>query len=69
MAYTKVTKKNLRSLYDNEKGNLYFRRVGKKSYEVVEDWLYEDLYDGLCYEQIELIYIEGPSLGTDVEVD
>ena len=69
MAYTKVTKKNLRSFYDNEKGNLYFRRVGTKSYEVVEDWLYEDLYDGLCYGQIELIYIEGPSLGINVEVD
>ena len=67
--HIKVTTKNLRFLYSSESGNLYFRQYGKnKPYEVVDDWTFEDLYDGICYEQIELIWIEGPSLGTNVEV-
>ena len=67
--YVKVNVHNLRKLYDCHWGNLYFRSIGKKHYDVVDDWEFEDLYDALCYEQIEMIWIDGPSLGTEVEVE
>ena len=67
--YVKVNTRNLRLFYDRIDGNLYFRTLGAVAYEVVDDWTFEDLYDGLCYEQIEMVWIEGPCLGTNVEVE
>ena len=69
MTHIKVNTKNLRTLFNRTDGNLYLRTLGAEMYEVVDDWAFEDLYDGLCYEQIELIFIEGASLGTNVEVE
>ena len=70
ITYTKATKKNLRFLYNSERGNLYFRRPGKKKvYEVCEGFSYDELYQAMCAGECELIWIEGPSLGTNVEVD
>ena len=70
--YTKVNKKNLNFLYNSERGNLYFRRRkygDKGTYEVVDCFSCEDLAAALTARTIELIFIEGPSLGTNVEVD
>ena len=68
--YTKVTIANLKELYYNPKGNLYFRipLLNKEKYEVCEGFDFSDLYKSLIYDECELIYIEGPSLGTNVEV-
>ena len=64
MSYTKVNKKNLKYLYNSERGNLYFRSAGKKRpYEVLDGFSYEETYEAFCAGQIELIWIEGPSLG------
>ena len=70
--YTKVTKKNLSFLYNSERGNLYFRRRkygDKGTYEVVDSFSEEDLTQALSARTIDLIFVEGPSLGTNVEVD
>jgi hypothetical protein len=65
----KVTINNLHKLYARPDGNIYFRRVGEERYEVNDGWEFEDLFDAMCYGQVELIWIAGPSLGTEVEVE
>lgn len=72
MTYTKVTKKNLNFLYNSERGNLYFRRRkygDKGTFEVADCFSEEDLNRALTARTIDLIFIPGPSLGTNVEVD
>jgi hypothetical protein len=69
-SYTKVNTKNVTRLYNKTNGNLYFRdtRTGK-NYQVVEDFMLDELKYALKLGQVEMIWIEGPSLGTDVEVE
>lgn len=72
ITYTKVNKKNLNFLYNSERGNLYFRRRkygDKGTYEVADCFSEEDLAQALSARTIDLIFIPGPSLGTNVEVD
>lgn len=67
--FVKVDIENLNYWYYNANGNLYFRKYGTDdAFEVVDDWDYQDLYDAICYEELELIWIRGMSLGTNVEV-
>ena len=73
MRYKKIDRRNLKTHINLTVGNLYFRQVVKKKepkprYEVVNGFTYDELYDGLKTGQIEMIWIEGPSLGF-VEVD
>ena len=68
--YTKVTPKNLRYLFNSPRGNLYMRSSKKQgTYEVVEGFDYEELHQALTANKIELVWIEGPSLGIAVEVE
>lgn len=68
--HTKVDKKNLKFLYSSPRGNIYFRRPEKtNTYEVCDGFGYEELYALLSSKRVELIFIEGPSLGTCVEVE
>lgn len=67
MRYKKIDRRNLKTHYPLTVGNLYFRPVVKKKdpvpdYEVVDGFSYEELYDALKENRIEMIWIEGPVL-------
>ena len=67
MRYKKIDRRNLKTHYSLTVGNLYFRPVVKKKdpvpdYEVVDGFSYEELYDALKENRIEMIWIEGPVL-------
>lgn len=69
--HTKVTPNNLKHLYDNPNGNLYFRipYIKKELYEVCEGFDYSELYWAVCAGECHLIWIPGPSLGTKVNIN
>ena len=66
LRYKKIDRRNLRTHYSLTVGNLYSRPVVKKKkdpvpdYEVVDGFSYNELYDALKENQIEMIWIEGP---------
>jgi hypothetical protein len=67
--YTEVNKKNLRYLFNSDRGHLYFRSTEKKkAFKVCAGHDYSDLYAALAEGACEFIWIEGESLGTNVEV-
>ena len=66
--YTKVNPANLKKLYENPNGNLYFAGKKENIYQVVDGFLWWEIYKPLVASRIKLIYIEGPSLGTGVEI-
>lgn len=74
--HKKIDRRNLKTHINLTVGNLYFRPAqrGRKAdpkapYEVVEGFSYEELYEMLREDKVDMIWIEGPSLGTDVVVD
>ena len=67
--YTKVDTRNITRLYKKANGNLYFRDADRRSnFQVVEDFMIDELKYALKLGQVEMVWIEGPCLGTDVEV-
>jgi ABC-type amino acid transport substrate-binding protein len=66
--YKKIDLRNLKTHVNLTVGNLYFRPKAKKKkdpvpdYEVVDGFSYEELYDALKENRIEMIWIEGPVL-------
>ncbi len=73
--YKKIDLRNLKTHVNLTVGNLYFRPKAKKKkdpvlpYEVVEGFSYDELYAMIREGNTEMIWIEGPSLGTNVKVD
>ena len=73
--YTKVSTRNVTRLYKKANGNLYFRDTdavkyrGDKRFQVVQDFMIDELKYALKLGQVEMVWIEGPCLGTDVEVE
>lgn len=73
--YKKIDLRNLKTHVNLTAGNLYFRPKAKKKkdpvlpYEVVEGFSYEELYLMLREGNTEMIWIEGPSLGTNVRIN
>ena len=70
IVYKLVNPNNLKQLYNNPDGNLYFRvpLCKKRLYDVCDGFSYQELYSAVCAGECELIWIQGPSLGTGVEV-
>ena len=66
--YTKVNPANIKKLYENPNGNLYYAGKNEDTYQVVDGFLWWELYTPLASGRIKLIYIEGPCLGTGVEI-
>ena len=58
----------LAKYYNDPNGNIYFAYKGEDTYQVVDGFLYYELNSKLCAGLIKLIYIEGPSLGINVEL-
>lgn len=71
ISYTRVTTENLKELYNNTEGNLYYRisDFPPSIYDVVDGFDYEELLEGLVSGECELIYIAGPSLGINVKIE
>ena len=75
ICHKKIDLRNLKTHVNLPAGNLYFRPKAKRKkdpvlpYEVVEGFSYEELYSMIREGNIEMIWIEGPSLGTHVTVD
>lgn len=73
--YTKVNTRNVTRLYNKENGNLYFRDTdavryrGDKRFQVVNDFMLDELKYALKLGQVEMVWIEGPCLGVDVVVE
>ena len=73
--YKKIDLRNLKTHINLTVGNLYFRPKAKKKkdpilpYEVVDGFSYEELYALMREGKTEMIWIEGPCLGTNVRVD
>ena len=73
--YVKVTTRNVTRLYNRANGNLYFRDTdavkyrGDKTFQVVEGFTNDELKYALKTGQVEMVWIEGPCLGTAVEVE
>ena len=68
--YTKVDTRNITRLYKKVNGNLYFRDADRlNNFQVVEDFMIDELKYALKLGQVEMVWIEGPCLGTDVEVE
>ena len=74
ITYTEVTTRNVTRLYKRPDGNLYFRDRdavkyrGDKSFQVVDGFMLDELKYALKLGQVDMIWIAGPSLGTNVEV-
>lgn len=67
--YTMVNTRNVTRLYNKINGNLYFRDASRHSnFQVVEGFMLDELKYALKLGQVEMVWIEGPCLGTDVEV-
>lgn len=75
MRYKKIDLRNLKTHVNLTVGNLYFRPKAKRKkdpilpYAVAEGFSYEELYAMIRSGTTEMIWIEGPSLGTNVTVD
>lgn len=67
--YTKVNPVNLKKLYNDPNGNLYYAGKKENTYQVVDGFQWWELYNALVASKIKLVYIEGPSLGTNVEIE
>lgn len=73
--HKKIDLRNLKTHINLTVGNLYFRPKAKRKkdpilpYEVVEGFSYDELYAMIREGNTEMIWIEGPSLGTNVKVD
>lgn len=73
--YVKVDTRNVTRLYKKANGNLYFRDTdgvkyrNDRHYQVVEDFMIDELKYALKLGQVEMVWIEGPCLGTNVEVE
>jgi hypothetical protein len=74
ITYTNVTTRNVTKLSKRTDGNLYFRDRnavkyrGDKSFQVVDGFMLDELKYALKLGQVDMIWIAGPSLGTNVEV-
>lgn len=72
MKYIKVTKENLNELYNRPDGNIYYSEIydNKTYHDITEGFTEEDIRVNLeeGYSDIDFIFIEGPSLGTKVDV-
>jgi hypothetical protein len=74
ITYTNVTTRNVTRLSKRTDGNLYFRDRnavkyrGDKSFQVVDGFMLDELKYALKLGQVDMIWIAGPSLGTNVEV-
>jgi hypothetical protein len=74
ITYAKVTTRNVTALAKRTNGNLYFRDCdavkyrGDKSFQVVDGFMLDELKYALKLGQVDMIWIAGPSLGTNVEV-
>lgn len=74
ITYTKVTTRNVTALAKRANGNLYFRDRDAvkyrrdKSFQVVDGFMLDELKYALKLGQVDLIWIAGPSLGTNVEI-
>ena len=74
ITYTNVTTRNVTRLAKRTDGNLYFRDSdavkyrGDKSFQVVDGFMLDELKYALKLGQVDMIWIAGPSLGTNVEV-
>jgi hypothetical protein len=66
--YVKVNTANIKKLYENPNGNLYYAGKKEDTYQVVDGFLWWELYTPLASGRIKLIYIEGPSLGTGIKI-
>jgi hypothetical protein len=66
--YVKVNPANIKKLYENPNGNLYYAGKKEDTYQVVDGFLWWELYTPLASGRIKLIYIEGPSLGTGIKI-
>ena len=66
--YIKIGLTTLKKYYNDPNGNIYFAYKGEDTYQVADGFLYYELYNKLCAGLIKLIYIEGPSLGINVEI-
>lgn len=65
MIIKKIDRRNLKTHYNLTVGNLYYRAVVKKKdpkpdYEVADGFSYDELYDAIKENRIEMIWIEGP---------
>ena len=68
--YTKILGSTaLEKYYNDPNGKIYFAYNSEDTYQVADSFLYYELNSKLCAGLIKLIYIEGPSLGTNVEVE
>jgi hypothetical protein len=59
----------IKKYYDDLNGNLYYAGKKENTYQVVDGFQWYELYNALAASKIKLIYIEGPSLGTNVEIE
>jgi hypothetical protein len=66
--YVQVNPANIKKLYENPNGNLYYAGKKEDTYQVVDGFLWWELYTPLASGRIKLIYIEGPSLGTGIKI-
>lgn len=61
--------KAIEKFYNKAEGNLYYRARGTSDpFQVCEDFDLNEIKTQWAYGKWELIYIEGPCLGTSVEV-
>lgn len=74
LRYKKIDRRNLKTHIDLSVGFLYSRPlVGKgeqkPGYRIVESPNYGVLYDGLQSKQIEVIWVHGPKLERELDIE
>lgn len=69
VSFVKIDDYNLKHYYNKIDGNIYFKNAETGLFEVADGLTYEELCDAMNFCFIKLIWIAGPSLGTEVRVN
>ena len=67
--FVKLNERNLREYYDRLDGTIYFKNAETGLFEVAEDFTFGDLRYAYTYCMLKLIWIPGPSLGTELRIN
>lgn len=67
--FVKLHGKNLREYYDRLDGNIYFKNAETGMFEIADGFSFGELQYAYNYCMLKLIWVQGPSLGTEIKVN
>jgi hypothetical protein len=67
--FVKLHQSNLREYFDRLDGNIYFKNMETGLFEVADGFTFGELQYAYNNCMLKLVWIQGPSLGTDIKLN